>query len=110
MNEHVQRPPAEIRYADELARLRENDTDDRPPGWALSLRAARRFVLGDEKLDISRQAAQPRYMWEHRRLWWPSRRRQRLMEEQGWERIVPSDFDSPWAYYERRLNEPAERA
>ncbi|HZE30050.1 MAG TPA: hypothetical protein VE198_01285 [Actinoallomurus sp.] len=48
--------------------------------------------------------------WEHRRLWWPSRRRQRLMEEQGWELIVPSDFDSPWAYYKRRLNEPAERA
>ncbi|MFF4771513.1 hypothetical protein ACFY05_01490 [Microtetraspora fusca] len=61
-------------------------------------------------LGISRQAAQPRYMWEHRRLWWPSRRRQRLMEEQGWERIVPSDFDTPWAYYKRRLNEPAERA
>ncbi|WP_067183912.1 hypothetical protein [Microtetraspora niveoalba] len=48
--------------------------------------------------------------WEHRRLWWPSRRRQRLMEEQGWERVVPSDFESPWAYYKRRLNEPAEPA
>ncbi|GAA2846734.1 hypothetical protein GCM10020220_040280 [Nonomuraea rubra] len=55
MNEHVQRPPAEIRYAGELARLREDDTDPRPPGWALSLRAARRFVLGDEKLGISRK-------------------------------------------------------
>ncbi|MGW4407984.1 ATP-binding protein [Nonomuraea sp. NPDC004702] len=55
MNGHAQRPPAEIRYAGELARLREHDTDDRPPGWALSLRAARRFVLGDEKLGISRK-------------------------------------------------------
>ncbi|WP_433213204.1 hypothetical protein [Microtetraspora malaysiensis] len=48
-------------------------------------------------------------VWEHRRLWWPSRRRQRQMEEQGWERVVPSDFESPWVYYKRRLNEPAER-
>jgi hypothetical protein len=46
--------------------------------------------------------------WEHRRMWWPSRRRRRAMEEQGWELIVPSDFDSPWTYYKRRLNEPAQ--
>ena len=52
---NAQRPPAELRYADELARLREHDTDDRPPGWALSLRAARRFVLGDETLGVSRK-------------------------------------------------------
>ncbi|GAA4623700.1 hypothetical protein GCM10023196_020930 [Actinoallomurus vinaceus] len=50
------------------------------------------------------------HKWEHRRLWWPSRRRRRHMEEQGWELIVPSDFDSPWAYYKRRLDEPAEGA
>jgi hypothetical protein len=50
------------------------------------------------------------HKWEHRRLWWPSGRRRRLLEEQGWEPIVPSDFDSPWAYYKRRLNEPAEPA
>ncbi|WP_084259416.1 hypothetical protein [Microtetraspora malaysiensis] len=48
-------------------------------------------------------------VWEHRRLWWPSGRRQRQMEEQGWERVVPSDFESPWVYYKRRLNEPAEQ-
>ncbi|WP_433346324.1 hypothetical protein ACQP25_26810 [Microtetraspora malaysiensis] len=47
--------------------------------------------------------------WEHRRVWWPSHRRQRQLEELGWERIVPSDFDSPWAYYKRRLDEPAEQ-
>ncbi|HEU5031959.1 MAG TPA: hypothetical protein VFV01_44065 [Spirillospora sp.] len=46
--------------------------------------------------------------WEHRRLWWPSRRRRRALEERGWELIVPSDFDSPWAYYKRRLDEPAD--
>jgi MoxR-like ATPase len=51
--EHVQRPPAEVRYADELARLRDGDTGERPPGWALSLRAARTFVLGDPERGIT---------------------------------------------------------
>lgn len=51
----VQRPPAEVRYADELARLRAEDTAERPPGWALSLRAARRFILGDEQAGIRRK-------------------------------------------------------
>ena len=53
--QRLQRPPAEVRYADELARLRETDTDDRPPGWALSLTAARRFVIGDPTAGISRK-------------------------------------------------------
>jgi MoxR-like ATPase len=51
----VQRPSAEVRYADELARLRADDSGERPPGWALSLRAARRFILGDERVGISRK-------------------------------------------------------
>lgn len=51
----VQRPPAEVRYADELARLRAGDTAERPPGWALSLQAARRFILGDEQAGIRRK-------------------------------------------------------
>ena len=51
----VQRPPAEVRYADELAALRDGDRDPRPPGWELSLRAARRFVIGDESTGISRK-------------------------------------------------------
>ncbi|MFD5319354.1 hypothetical protein [Streptomyces sp. NPDC127098] len=46
--------------------------------------------------------------WEHQRLWWPTRRRRRRMVEQGWELIVPTDFDSPWAYYKRPLDLPAE--
>jgi hypothetical protein len=37
--ELLQRPPAEVRYADELAALRAADDDPRPPGWQLSLRA-----------------------------------------------------------------------
>lgn len=55
MKEQVQRPPAEVRYADELARLADTDDGDRPPGWALSLRAARTFVIGDDKLGVSRK-------------------------------------------------------
>ena len=51
----MQRPPAEVRYADELATLRAEDTDPRPPGWALSLAAARRFIVGDDRLGISRK-------------------------------------------------------
>lgn len=42
-----QRPPAEIAYADELAALCRTDTDPRPPGWSLSLRGVKRFILGD---------------------------------------------------------------
>ncbi|MEU5692383.1 AAA family ATPase [Actinosynnema sp. NPDC020468] len=51
----VQRPPAEVRYADELDRLRDQDRAHRPPGWALSLDAARRFVVGDERLGVRRK-------------------------------------------------------
>ena len=52
----VQRPPAEVLHAEELARLRAADTQDpRPPGWQLSLQAVRRFILGDEKLKVRRK-------------------------------------------------------
>ncbi|MEE1832557.1 ATP-binding protein [Streptomyces sp. SP17KL33] len=51
----LQRPPAEVRHADELAALRADDSGPRPPGWELSLRAARRFVVGDEGAGISRK-------------------------------------------------------
>lgn len=43
----LQRPPAEIVHADELAALRKEDRGARPPGWALSLHAVKRFILGD---------------------------------------------------------------
>ncbi len=51
----VQRPSAEIRHADELARLRDADKGERPPGWALSLQAARTFIVGDPAAGISRK-------------------------------------------------------
>jgi len=55
----LQRPPAEILYADELARLARHDRDPRPPGWALSLKAARAFVLGDASLKLERKIVAP---------------------------------------------------
>jgi MoxR-like ATPase len=48
----AQRPPAELRYADELARLAASDDHPRPPGWNLSLRAVRTFLMGDEAQGI----------------------------------------------------------
>ncbi|KAB2344404.1 AAA family ATPase [Actinomadura rudentiformis] len=51
----LQRPPAEVRFAEELARLRADDDAPRPPGWALSLEAARRFIVGDETRGIRRK-------------------------------------------------------
>ena len=51
----VQRAPAERRHADELARLAAADDAPRPPGWKLSARAVRGFVLGDERLDVARK-------------------------------------------------------
>lgn len=55
----LQRPPAEILHADELRRLAAADRDPRPPGWALSLKAARAFVLGDAGLGITRKVVAP---------------------------------------------------
>lgn len=51
----IQRPPAEVRFAAELASLRASDDAPKPPGWAMSLKAARRFITGDEKAGISRK-------------------------------------------------------
>jgi len=49
------RAPAELTYADELARLAAADAGPRPPGWGLSARAVRRFIIGDETRNISRK-------------------------------------------------------
>jgi len=49
------RLPVEQRHADELARLAAADKDAKPPGWQLSPRAVRSFILGDDKLQVSRK-------------------------------------------------------
>ena len=48
----LQRPPAEVTYAEELARLRKADDAPKPPGWKMSARAVRTFILGDEKRKV----------------------------------------------------------
>jgi MoxR-like ATPase len=55
MSQTMQRPPAERLYADELQILRDHDARTkapRPPGWALSMGAVRRFILGDDELGL----------------------------------------------------------
>jgi MoxR-like ATPase len=50
----VQRPAAEVMYADELARLAQHDADrPRPKGWKLTPRSVVSFLLGDERLNVS---------------------------------------------------------
>ena len=51
----AQRPPAEVTYAHELDTLRRDDTGPRPPGWALSPRAVRTFILGDPARGIRKK-------------------------------------------------------
>ncbi|MBB4867652.1 MoxR-like ATPase [Pseudomonas nitritireducens] len=54
----VLRQAAEAQYAEELQRLEQSDQQagaDLPPGWMRSPRAVRRFILGDEALDVSRK-------------------------------------------------------
>lgn len=56
----LQRPPAEIQHAEQLARLKAQDgAHPRPPGWALSLKAARSFILGDPALGIAPKIVAP---------------------------------------------------
>lgn len=52
---NVQRQPAEIKFADELARLLKADSGDKPPGWVLSPRSVRRFILGDTDLEVTQK-------------------------------------------------------
>lgn len=58
-SDQLQRPPSEVLYADELKRLASAEKDPRPPGWALSLTSARKFILGDEALNITRKIVAP---------------------------------------------------
>lgn len=58
-NDTLQRPPAEILYADQLAQLRGRDAGVKPPGWQLSMKAARSFILGDAALGIPAKIVAP---------------------------------------------------
>lgn len=50
-----QRPPAEVLHASELTSLAASDSEARPPGWRLSPRSVRRFILGDESQGIAQK-------------------------------------------------------
>jgi MoxR-like ATPase len=54
-SESVQRLPAERRFATELETLLRADSGPVPPGWRMSARAVRLFILGDAKLGVSRK-------------------------------------------------------
>lgn len=54
-NTTILRQAAEHKYADELARLKDSDKGAKPVGWQLSAHAVRKFILGDDKLDISKK-------------------------------------------------------
>lgn len=47
------RPPAEVRYAAELAAIAANDPHPKPSGWRLSPRAVRTFILGSNGEALS---------------------------------------------------------
>ena len=49
------RQSPEQRYGGELERLAANDADRKPPGWRLSAKAVRRFIIGDEALGVMRK-------------------------------------------------------
>src|SRR5262249_4510910 len=51
----VLRAPAEGRYKGGIERLLGASDAPRPAAWPMSARAARRFILGDEKLAVSRK-------------------------------------------------------
>ena len=54
-----QRPPSELLYADELAKLTASDKGPKPPGWKLSLHSVRAFILGDEQHGIHAKLVLP---------------------------------------------------
>jgi MoxR-like ATPase len=54
----VVREPAELRFADELAALKATDKDPKPPGWQLSPKAVRTFVIGSEGKKLSSPSGQ----------------------------------------------------
>lgn len=53
------REPAEVRYADQLAALAQNDKDERPASWRLSPRSVLRYVVGGVtlKADVGGKTA-----------------------------------------------------
>ena len=51
----ILKAPAEELWARELAALRAIDQNPRPPGWLISPRAVREFILGSEGRALAHQ-------------------------------------------------------
>lgn len=62
--EVLQRPAAEILYADELKRLAEADSNAaRPGGWQLTPLSVLKFILGDAQLGTKPKFVGSRSFW-----------------------------------------------
>lgn len=55
MSDETLRAPAEIKYADELARLAQQSSGQSPQNWQLSPQMVRAFILGDKKLKVDQK-------------------------------------------------------
>ncbi len=60
----VQLPPAEVRYADELAALLESDSAPCPDGWSLSPQAVVDFICGSDGVKVGKSKATSRVITE----------------------------------------------
>src|SRR5262245_21843391 len=61
------RLPAEKKYESELKALQANDKGARPPGWALSPKAAEVYVLGSDK-PVGGVTITPKYIGDRARV------------------------------------------
>lgn len=48
MEQNFIKPPVEVKYADELSALKQNDNSRKPENWFLSPKAVRTFILGSQ--------------------------------------------------------------
>lgn len=65
MNEQIQRPTAEVLYAEELDKLRQSDASKpKPVGWHITPQSVVKFVLGDDKAKIAPKFVGSRAMVE----------------------------------------------
>lgn len=91
----AQRPPAEIKYADELALLKKRDKAPKPAGWQLSMLAVREFILGNSKKgegDITTKLMCPPSMIERALVTLASQRALLLIGEPGTAKSMLSEL------------------
>ncbi|WP_230659597.1 AAA family ATPase [Psychrobacter sp. I-STPA10] len=94
-----QRPPAEVRYANELQRLQEYDQTQQktqprptPQGWQMSMLAVRDFILGNASLDIEKKLVCPASMIERILVTLASQRALLLIGEPGTAKSMLSEL------------------